>query len=147
MTQRVVAIGLKIPDNEAYTALVALRRLGVDVDKVERSDVWRFEDTGNKATFEQRLRANEAIFNPNTHQLTILDSAVPRAGEVWISRSDETDSAGVLGGIKAVADVARVERCIGWRLSGADGAPVPKQTLVDAVERLLCNPAIEKARY
>jgi hypothetical protein len=37
-----VAVGLKIPDNAAYTALVALRRLGVAVERVERSEIWFF---------------------------------------------------------------------------------------------------------
>ena len=39
MSRRAVAINLKIPDNAAYTALVTLRRLGVDVDRVERSEM------------------------------------------------------------------------------------------------------------
>ncbi len=32
-----IAITLKIPDNEAYTALRALQRLGIDVARVQRS--------------------------------------------------------------------------------------------------------------
>ncbi len=38
---RTVAIRLKIPDNEAYTALTALRRLGVDVGRLERAEIWQ----------------------------------------------------------------------------------------------------------
>ena len=34
---KAVAIGLKIPDNTAFTAAVALRRLGIAVERVERS--------------------------------------------------------------------------------------------------------------
>ena len=41
-----VAIGLKIPDNTAFTAAVALRRLGIAVERVERSEIWFFEDQG-----------------------------------------------------------------------------------------------------
>ena len=42
--KRTIAISLKIPDNTAYTALVALRRLGVAVERVERSEIWFFDD-------------------------------------------------------------------------------------------------------
>lgn len=146
MTERVVAIGLKIPDNEAYTALTALRRLGLDVAGVQRSEVWRFDDAGDSATFTDRLRANEAIFNPNKHRLEVLDaSRGPRPGEVWIAKADERDEVRERLGGKGIASVARARRYVGWRLLGADGAPVSREMLSAAVERLLCNPAIEKA--
>ena len=45
---RTVAIKLKIPDNEAYTALSALRRLGIDITRVERAEIWSFEDRGDE---------------------------------------------------------------------------------------------------
>jgi len=147
MNERVVAIGLKIPDNEAYTALTALRRLGLCVEAVERSEIWRFEDAGDPATFAGRLRANATIFNPNKHRLAVLAAAQPRAGEAWVGDSDERDEVRAHLGGKGIAGVTRARRYVGWRLIGAGGGPVSRETLVAAVERILCNPAIEKAVY
>jgi phosphoribosylformylglycinamidine (FGAM) synthase PurS component len=130
VTLRAVAIGLKIPDNEAYTALVTLRRLGVDVARVERSEIVRLEDCGDPAALEARVKADEAIFNPNKHRLTMLGSDAPRPGEVWIE---------TLGAVPP--------RCRAWRLFDETGAPVARRTLAEAVERLLCNPAIERAIF
>jgi phosphoribosylformylglycinamidine (FGAM) synthase PurS component len=116
---RVVAISLKIPDNEAYTALVALQRLGVRVTRVERSEI-------------RRLRNGEEDpeINPNKHRLLALDGNAPRPGELWIEQLDRGH-----------------ERAVGWRLYGEDGKPASREVLQSAAELLLCNPAIERAVY
>ena len=125
---RAVSISLKIPDNTAYTALVALRRLGVDVERVERSEIHFFEDEGNPEPLRSRIEADEAIFNPNKHRIHLLDEPVPGAGEVWIE-SDSPPNASV----------------VAWRLVAANGKPAEPDVLDAAIERLLCNPAIERA--
>jgi hypothetical protein len=124
---RAVAISLKIPDNEAYTALVALRRLGVAADRVERAAMYFFDDAGDIVALRQRVVSDETIFNPNKHRLSVLDEAAPRDGEVWI---EPLDARGVT---------------ISWRLFSANGAPVERAVLDMATERLLCNPAIDRA--
>lgn len=126
--KRAVAIGLKIPDNEAYTALVTLQRLGVAVDRVERNEILRVDDEGDAAVLTARVKSDEATFNPNKHRLTILETNAPRAGEVWIESLDG-------------------KRCTAWRLVDAKGTPVSREILASATERLLCNPAIERATY
>ena len=123
-----VAIGLKIPDNTAYTAGVALRRLGVGVERVERSEIRFFDDDGNVAALVKRIEVDATIFNPNKHCVTVLDEAVPRSGEVWIEPLE--------GGV-----------AVAWRLFARNDAAVDRETLRDAVEGLLCNPAIERAVY
>lgn len=131
---RAVAIGLKIPDNTAYTAGVALRRLGVGVERVERSEIRFFDDGGNVAALVKRIEADETIFNPNKHRVTVLERAQPRLGEVWI---ESLDSAG-----------ARLPRkVVAWRLFDVRGEPLSSGDLHAAADRLLCNPAIERAVY
>jgi phosphoribosylformylglycinamidine (FGAM) synthase PurS component len=120
-----VSISLKIPDNAAYTALVALRRLGVETDRVARSEILFFPDEDPEA-LAIRVMNDETLFNPNKHRLRVLDSNAPRPGEVWILPLE--------GG-----------RATAWRLLDAKGLPVEDGVLQSAVERLLCNPAIEKA--
>lgn len=133
MKRRVAAIELKIPDNAAYTALTALRRLGIDADAVRRSEIWCCDTDVDERTFAARMRANADIYNANVHRLTVLPSAQPRVGEVWIGRRGD--------------EGAGVRRYVGWRLERGDGTPVRRDTLRAAVEALLCNPAIETATY
>ncbi|HEY1653883.1 MAG TPA: hypothetical protein VGF86_02080 [Candidatus Tumulicola sp.] len=147
MSERLVEIALKIPDNAAFTALLALRRLGLDVARVERSEVWRFDDRGDPATLADRVRANETIFNPNKHRLVELETMRPRPGETWIERRDDGDEVRAHLGGKGIAGVNASRRYAGWRLLTSGGEPASRETLAAAVAGLLCNPAIEKAIY
>jgi phosphoribosylformylglycinamidine (FGAM) synthase PurS component len=130
---RAIAISLKIPDNAAYTTLVALRRLGVAVEAVDRSDIYVFDDGGDVASLVDRVKADERIFNPNKHRLTVLETESPRGGETWIARTQD--------------GVAQRERFVGWRLFDAQGEPATQAVLASAADRLLCNPAIEQALF
>ena len=128
--KKTVAIHLKIPDNAAYMALVALRKLGVVVERVERSEIWFFDDDAELGPLTVRIESDETIFNPNKHRLTVLDDCAPRPGGVWI---------------EPLAVARRGPAAIAWRLSDARGGPVSLRELAAAIERLLCNPAIERA--
>jgi hypothetical protein len=129
------AISLKIPDNEAYTALVALRRLRVAADRVERAEIYLFDDAEDLDALRQRIVSDESIFNPNKHRLSVLAEAAPRDGEVWIEPLDR----------RRVYVEGRRMVAIAWRLFNSDGAPVERAVLDMAIERLLCNPAIDRA--
>ena len=129
MSERAVAINFKIPDNAAYTALTTLQRLGITVARVERSEILVIEAHGDDAALAATIEADEAIFNPNKHRLSVLDAPTPRPGEVWIS------------------ETGRLRRYVGWRLVDAAGHPVDLESLRLACQRLLCNPAIEKATF
>ncbi|HEV7180442.1 MAG TPA: hypothetical protein VGN11_11245 [Candidatus Baltobacteraceae bacterium] len=158
MSERTVAISLKIPDNAAYTTLTTLQRLGIDVARVERSDVWRVDDGGDASTFSARIESNETIFNPNKHRLLILDQPRPRDGEVWIAQTalpferpaagngSDLGSSEQLGG-KVIPGITRAYRYVGWRLLRAGGEPVEGAVVRRAAELLLCNPAIEIAHF
>jgi len=149
---RAVAISLKIPDNTAFTAAVALRRLGVGVERVERSEIWFFGDGGDVRALIERITADETIFNPNKHRVTALDEAVPRSGEVWIEPlADPCDPerSNVILSASTTLSTGSVEgrRATAWRLLAHDDDPLDREALRAAVERLLCNPAIERAIY
>lgn len=139
MSRRTVAIKLKIPDNAAYTALTALRRLGVDVARLERAEIWQFDDSGNANDLAQRVERNETLFNPNKHELQVLEGDGPRAGEAWI----EELQAGEVP--VRIAGITTARRYVGWRLFSAGHMPAESATVRNAVEQLLCNPAIERA--
>lgn len=145
MGERVVAIRLKIPDNEAFTALTALRRLGVEVAAAERAVIWCFEDNGSPDDFVQRVERNETLFNPNKHALVELGENRPRAGEAWIEElGSHADAMLHLGG-KPIPGIVRARRYVAWRLFNDSGEPAASEAVSAAVDRLLCNPAIERA--
>ena len=134
-----IAIKLKIPDNTAYSALTALRRLGVNVTVVERAEIWQFAGPGSSEDVAESVSRNELLFNPNKHVLEVLESPEPRTGETWITAlaaPDETQG----GSSKAAA-----RHYVGWRLFDENGKPAKRGVVQDAIKKLLCNPAIERA--
>lgn len=139
MSRRTVAIRLKIPDNEAYTALTALRRLGVEATRLERAVIWQFDDEGTDTDFTARVESNETLFNPNKHELQVLEEQRPRAGEAWIEELGASEIPVRIAGVKSA------RQYIGWRLFSDGHTPADAATVQAAVERLLCNPAIERA--
>jgi phosphoribosylformylglycinamidine (FGAM) synthase PurS component len=136
---RAVAIRLKIPDNEAYTALTALRRLGVEAARLERAVIWQFEDEGSDGDIAARVERNETLFNPNKHELQVLEHVHPREGEAWIEELDAAEQPVRIDG------VTRARKYVGWRLFTDAHTPADAATLQAAIDRLLCNPAIERA--
>lgn len=133
-----VAIKLKIPDNTAFSALSALRRLGVNVERVERADVWQFAGPGSSDDVATSVKRNESLFNPNKHVLEVRESPSPRAGETWISNIP-------IPGDVAPSSKGAARHYVAWRLFGADDQPADEATVASAIEKLLCNPAIERA--
>jgi hypothetical protein len=126
--RRAVAINLKIPDNAAYTALVTLRRLGIELARLERAEIVRFDDAPDPATLMAAVESDESLFNPNKHRVTVLESDTPRPGEVWIVQDNDN-------------------RPVGWRLYSSPDLPADRALLAQAAERLLCNPAIERTIF
>ena len=126
--RRAVAINLKIPDNAAYTALVTLRRLGIELARLERAEIVRFDDAPDPATLMAAVEQDESLFNPNKHRVTVLDTDAPRPGEVWIVQDNDN-------------------RPVGWRLYSLPDLPADRAVLAQSAERLLCNPAIERTIF
>ncbi len=138
------AVALTIPDNEAFTALAALRRLGLPLGGVRRADIWSFEvDAAEAAGLPQTLATVETVFNPNKHELTERAGAHPLAGEVWIVPQDEGGAVRVGG--RALAGVREVRRAVAWQLFEVSGALATPELLDRAIETFLCNPAFQKA--
>lgn len=141
MAKRTLAISLKIPDNEAMTAQSALKRLGIEMSRLERAEIWHFDDAGPSETAAERFEQNESVFNPNKHVLSVLDGATPRAGEVWVEPLEGGDVPLRMDG------ASHARRYIGWRLFVEPKHPAGEALVRDAAEKLLHNPAIERAIY
>jgi hypothetical protein len=125
MSGRYVAVSLKVPDNTAFTALVALQRLGVPVERVERALLVRAAGANDAAILDV-VAGDESVFNPNLHRLEIRESGEPLGGELWVREDGES-------------------RVVAWRLFGERERPVEREILERARDVLLCNPAFESA--
>lgn len=128
-----VAISLKIPDNTAYSALQTLRRLGVDIEALERADIWQFDDPESGERVAERVRRTQTLFNPNKHSIEVRATHTPQTGEAWIEELTPAARAGA------------GKHYVAWRLFEANGRAAETETVKRAVEKLLCNPAIERA--
>jgi hypothetical protein len=142
--QRTFAVALTIPDNEAFTALSTLRRLGLHVGGVRRAEIWAFEvDSSFSDALAATLATLETVFNPNKHALTERVGSRPAPGEVWIASQDDACAASVGG--RAIPGVQGVRRRVAWQLLDETGNISDPSVLEHAVVTFLCNPAFQKA--
>ncbi len=146
---RCVEISLRIPDNEARTALATLQRLGVAAVALERADLYRCDvEDGRAEELPDTLRGFETIFNPNKHAMRVREGSHPLAGEVWIDEIESNAGArseAVRISGRTLAGVRRLERFTAWRLYAAPGEPAEPELVALATETLLCNTAFQKA--
>ena len=142
--ERAYVIALTIPDNEAFTALTALARMGIAVGNVQRADVWLARVDPERATeIDAALATVETIFNPNKHRLEVRSDAAPRPGEVWVMARDETPAT-VVGG-RSIPGLSGIVRRTCWRLLDEHGHDVSAADRQRAIDGFLCNPAFQKA--
>lgn len=142
--EQTFAVALTIPDNEAFTALAALRRLGLPVGGVRRADIWTFAvDNAAAGTLAETIATVETIFNPNKHVLAERPGSRPAGGEVWIATLEDASAPGVGG--RALPGVSGVRRRTAWQLLDEYGELADPAIVDRAIETFLCNPAFQKA--
>lgn len=143
-SEKTFAIALTIPDNEAFTALETLRRLGLHVGQLRRSDIWTFAVDADAANaLAETIATIETVFNPNKHEMHERPGSHPLPGEVWIAPREEAVVPHVGG--RLVSGVRGVQRRVAWQLLDDAGGIVEPAVLERAVETFLCNPAFQKA--
>jgi phosphoribosylformylglycinamidine (FGAM) synthase PurS component len=136
-----LTISLKIPDNEARSALEAIRvKMGLDdeVRDLTREERWElgvdavsFDDA--KAVVEKLVATTNLFANPNKHRYTLARADVPFGGpdpsvgadladdEVAILVSDRESAEGdsILSAIRrlGVTDVRSARKWVRWRVA------------------------------
>lgn len=157
------AVDLSIPDNTAYTVLVALRDLGYrELTRVERADLYRLDMPDEGVSLDDVARAisrAEVIFNPNKHRLSVCASdarpdtrasesvvgqaslALPTQFEAVVTDRDDDSSklARLLAERFGLNGLRSVEQAVAWRLFEGE-MPASAERLQWACRTLLCNP-------
>jgi hypothetical protein len=150
---RAYEVRLTIPDNAAFTARVALDRLGLGMEELTRADIYLFEvDESAIEALDATIPTIETIYNPNKHAFRIRD-AVPEQGELWVgdrpaqggpspAPKQEPMQAFRIAG-RTLRSVRSLERFVSWRFRRR-GAAAPPELVLVAAESLLSNPAYQK---
>jgi hypothetical protein len=142
--ERTFAVRLTIPDNEAFTALETLQRIGIPVGAIRRADMWTFDvDATVGDALAGTIAGIETVFNPNKHEMVERPASRPLDGEVWIAGHEEVAVTAL--GPEPLPGVIAVRRRVGWQLLDVTGRIVEPAVLERAIETFLCNSAFQKA--
>ncbi len=142
MSRHWVEVRLTVPDATAFTALAALRRLGIDISRVERGSVYGIDSSGSDAALLESVRSDVSRFNINLHDARTRDG-VPGEGEMFVREVGPSTS------LRYARDdsggYARDDTFVVWRLFDEEGRRVSREVLERARDALLCNAACEEA--
>lgn len=167
-----LTVSLKVPDNEARSALEAIRvKMGLSdrVRDLAREEVWELDvECGSvedaRSEVDGLVRSTNLFANPNKHRYSLEEGSAGGVelapDEVAILVSDREGSVGdsmvaALGRL-GVACVVGARRWVRWRVSLSEHAARGEPGLLPLIQRigvtdsrgggLLCNPHIELAR-
>lgn len=151
LTELEVAIDLIVPDNTAYTVLVALRQLGYEtLEHVERAQILRLGFAQPHPPLDDlvaKIARAEILFNPNKHRLTYIPPGERRetvGDPQWEAIVEDRDDAtasliALLAGPFGLRELTSLSRGVAWRLFEA-GRPAPRERVDWACRELLANP-------
>jgi phosphoribosylformylglycinamidine (FGAM) synthase PurS component len=153
MIELEIAFDLIVPDNTAYTVLVALRQLSYkELERVERSEivVLKLDAAPNDVErIMKRVAHAEILFNPNKHRMSYAlaangsddHSAEGAQWEAIVTDRDDNASGLVklLAGPFGLRELQSLSRGVAWRLYEKTG-DVPRERVEWACRELLANP-------
>jgi phosphoribosylformylglycinamidine (FGAM) synthase PurS component len=150
-----LAIDLIVPDNTAYTVLVALRELGYEaLQRVERSQIITLEMASgiDEDDVIEKVSHAEVLFNPNKHRLSYVRPNAASSGDDGAAQSEavvtdnEDDTRGLvalLAGPFHLHHLQTLSRGVAWRLFDVSG-PATRERLEWACRQLLANPVSQR---
>lgn len=118
-------VSLKVPDNVAITAFNTLKRIGyADLIKLERSDYYKFEVSGEENKFKKEISNVDILVNANKHKFSfsLIKSNNKNKGNkkiVNVLVQDTGNGAGLLSTLKerlGFKDIKKAERGVVWAM-------------------------------
>lgn len=139
MTTIQLAVGLKIPDNTALSALRALHEMGLSaIAKLKREQFYEFEASGDEKAVKERLAKTDVLVNANKN--TVRFDKKKEDKEVQVLVRDKEHPMGLLKTLRerlGLTEVEDVRHGVLWTLTVEGGNP--SETAKLAAEQLLSN--------
>jgi len=174
VSERVLlAIGLKVPDNEAFSALEALQvKMGFGdlFNDLAREELWELEFAARReealARTELLVATTNLFANPNKHRCEVHaadewtpgDALKPNEAAIVVADRGHPEGEGMLTALARVGagDVESAKRFVVWKVGVGRDIPRDDHRVVPVIERvavtssrttgLFCNPHSQTAR-
>ena len=139
MTKIKLFVGLKIPDTTAITAFNTLRKMGINVEKLEREDYYEFEWLNNAEDFIRRIQEVDILVNANKNYSKAFeyDKMQKDDDSVWVVVKDKEKDTNLLNTLRerlGFHDIAEMHKGVLWKIKASRIAADM------AVRELLFNP-------
>ena len=139
-----LVVELLIPDNVAFTAFNALKRMGYDIKELIRADYYHFvlPDEVDIKDFSKRIKNVDILVNANKHKAHIKRVGETEPGCFTVIVQDTEECLGLLNTLKerlGFNEIEEMEKGTLWKLSVED-----KDTAKEITEALLCSKHYQK---
>ena len=150
MTSTELFVSLKVPDNVAKTAFHTLKRIGYkELKKLERQDYYKFDYSGDKKNFENKISQVDILINANKHKFSFsLEKNEGRLKKINVLVQNLDNGAGLLKTLRerlGFKNIKNLEKGVLWSMYLHDitGA---ENIAVDITKNLLMNENYQKFR-
>ncbi|MBU0979221.1 MAG: hypothetical protein KJ709_00310 [Nanoarchaeota archaeon] len=138
-----MAVGLKIPDTTARTALQTMRKLGHKVEALKRYDYYMFDVDGSKKGFKQAVSDVDVLVNANKNFVRFLDEKRLRKGETGIIVQDDAEPEALLHTLRERLGLDMIKHLEKGTLWVMDSKGVKIKNLI---YELLANPHYQQVK-
>jgi phosphoribosylformylglycinamidine (FGAM) synthase PurS component len=139
-----LTVELLIPDNIAFTAFTALKRMGFEIEQLKRADYYKFilPNETPIESFSDRIKKIDILVNANKHRATIRRPGEKTEGCFTVIVQDMDEPAGLLFTLKerfGFTEIEELEKGTLWKLFVKD-----RETAKRIAESLLYNKHYQK---
>lgn len=140
-------VSLKVPDNVAITAFNTLKRMGyADLIKLERSDCYKFEISGDENKFKKEISNVDILVNANKHKFSFSltegnNKSNDNKNRINVLVQDTGNGSGLLSTLKerlGFKDIKKAEKGVLWTMHFNENADA-KKIAQDITKNLLMN--------
>lgn len=140
-------VSLKVPDNVAITAFNTLKKMGyANLIKLERSDYYKFEASGNEEEFKKKISNVDILVNANKHKFSFLLAEGSNKNNnakkiINVLVQDMGNGSGLLSTLKerlGFKDIKKAEKGVLWTMHFNEDANAEK-IAQDITKNLLMN--------
>ena len=144
-------VSLKVPDNVAITTFHTLERMGFkQLKKVERQDYYKFQFSGDKKNFQNKISKVDILVNANKHQYSFnLEKNNINQNKINILVQDLDNGKGLLSTLKTrlgFKNIKKIEKGVLWTLSLNTDIEEAKNIAIEITKNLLMNENYQKFR-